>query len=171
MEERMTPGEHHARGLGVIPLALLVHNAEEAAAFPSMLPFVQDRLRGVLGPWVTLPSADRYLAVLVILTLAVFALWLAALRFDSLAYGLVVWQAAMALNVLNHIGGVVFLRGYAPGVITAVLVEAPVSIVVFRRVRRARWMSRRQWRWALVWAAFLHGPVFLCGMSLLAARG
>jgi hypothetical protein len=166
----MTFGGRRAAGLGIIPAAFLVHNVEEAVMIPPMLPVVQAALRGVVGPWVTLPSAGQYMAVLVILTLAVFALWLSALRHDGLAYGLVVFQATMALNVLNHVGGAVLLRGYAPGIVTAVLVEAVTSVVVFWHVRQAGWMSRRQWRWAAIWAVVLHGPVFY-GLGLLALWG
>lgn len=159
-----------AAGLGIIPAAFLVHNVEEAVMIPPMLPVLQATLRGVLGPWATLPSAAPYVAILVILTLAVFALWLAALRHDGLAYGLVVFQATMMLNVLNHVGGAVALRGYAPGVVTALLVETVTTVVVFWRVRRGGWMSRRQWRWAAIWAGVIHGPVFY-GLGLLVLRG
>jgi hypothetical protein len=166
----MTSGGRRAAGLGIIPAAFLVHNVEEAVMIPPMLPTVQATLRGMIGQWVTLPSAGHYVAALVILTLAVFAFWLAALRRDGLAYGLVVFQATMTLNVLNHIGGAVILRGYAPGVVTAVLVEAVTSVVVLWRVRRGGWMSRRQWKWAAIWAVVLHGPLFY-GLGLLALRG
>lgn len=166
----MTSGGRRTAGLGIIPAAFLVHNVEEAVMIPPMLPVVQATLRGVVGPWATLPSAGQYVTVLVILTLAVFALWLAALRHDGLAYGLVVFQATMTLNVLNHVGGAVLLKGYAPGVVTALLVEAVTSVVVFWSVRRAGWMSRRQWRWAAIWAVVLHGPVFY-GLGLLVLRG
>lgn len=166
----MTSGGRRAAGLGIIPAAFLVHNVEEAVMISPKLPVVQATLRGVVGPWATVPSAGQYVAVLVILTLAVFALWRAALRHDGLAYGLVVFQATMTLNVLNHVGGAVLLKGYAPGIVTALFVEAVTSVVVFRRVRRAGWMSRRQWRWAAIWALVLHGPIFY-GLGLLVLRG
>jgi len=49
------------------------------------------------------------------------------------------------VNVLTHVVGAMLLRGYAPGVITALLVEAPTSAFVFRRVRAAGWMSPGMW--------------------------
>jgi uncharacterized protein with HXXEE motif len=42
------------------------------------------------------------------------------------------------MNVLTHVGGAVLLGGYAPGLVTAVLVEAPASVILFRRLRRER---------------------------------
>ena len=67
-----------------------------------------------------------------------FALWLAARRWRGAATALVALQAVMAVNVLTHVAGAVLLGGYAPGLVTAVLVEAPVSVILFRRLRRER---------------------------------
>ena len=156
-------------GLAIIPAAFLVHNAEEAVTISLVLPRVQAKAASLLGPWATIPSAEQYLVALAVLTAAAFVLWWLALQWDSLSYALVVLQATMALNVLSHLGGVVLFGGYAPGVVTAVLVEAAVSVVVYRRITRAGWMSRRQWMWLPILALVLHGPV-LYGIALLGHR-
>ena len=153
-------------GLAVVPAAFLAHNAEEVLSIPIMLPRVQAKTTSLLGGWATVPSAEQYLVALAVLTAAASALWLLALRWASLSYALVVLQAAMAVNALSHLGGAVLLGGCAPGVVAAVLVEAVVSVVVYRRITRAGWMSRRQWVLLPVLALVLHGPV-LCGAALL----
>ena len=156
-------------GLAVIPAAFLLHNAEEALSIPIMLPVMQAKVTGFLGAWATVPSAEQYLVALALLTAAAVALWLLALRWDSLSYALVVLQATMAVNVLSHLGAAVLLGGYVPGIVTAVLVEAVVSVVVYRRVTRAGWMSRRQVVLLPILALVLHGPV-LYGIAVLVLR-
>jgi hypothetical protein len=79
------------------------------------------------------PSAHAYYAAIAVLTIAAFALLLLVRRWEAAAYALLVLQAAMAVNVVTHVIGAIAIGGYAPGLVTALLVEAPVSIVVFRR--------------------------------------
>ncbi len=159
--------KQRANGLGLVPAAFLVHNAEEAATLPAMLPLAEEKLRSVLGAGWSLPSIHEYWAMLALLTLAVFVLWLMALRWGALAYALIVFQAVMAFNVVTHLGGAVALEGYAPGVATAILVEAVVSVVVYRRMRLAGWMSRRQWAALPFLGVVLGGP----GLLVLVLRG
>jgi hypothetical protein len=142
-------------------VAFLLHNAEEALTIPAMLPRAQAIFASVLGPGATLPSARQYYIALMAITVAAFVLWRMALWWDSLSYLLVVLQATMALNVVSHLGAAVALRGYAPGLVTAVLVEGVVSVVVYRRLKRAGWMSRLQWMLTPLLALVLHGPVAL----------
>ena len=134
-----------------------------------MLTRAQAELTSVLGAGWTLPSARQYLVALVLLTAALFVLWLLSLRWDRLSYLLVVFQATMAINVLTHVAGVVALRGYAPGVVTAVLAEAVASVVVYRRMKQAGWMSRRQWVLLPILALVIHGPVAF-GLAALILR-
>ena len=118
-------------GLWAVPAALLLHNLEESLTLGAALP----RLEA-----------------------AVVALYVLARVWDRLAYALVVVQAVMTVNVGVHVAFAVLLGGYAPGLLTAVLVEAPASVLVLRQLRRSAWMTRTQWR-LLPWlAAFLHGP-------------
>lgn len=67
-------------------------------------------------------------------TLALAAYGL-ALRWPAARYALIVLQAAMTLNVAVHVCAALVLGGYSPGVVTAVLVEAPTSWVVYRKLR------------------------------------
>lgn len=120
------------RPLVVVPLALLAHNAEEALTLGPALPRTRALLAEWLGRPVALPSARQYQLALLALTAAVFLLWLAARARPAAARALVVVQAVMALNVLWHVAAAIVLGGYAPGVVTAVLVEAPASVLVYR---------------------------------------
>jgi len=148
-------------GLGIIPIALFVHNLEEALAIGPAMPRLEATWSRLLGRPVLLPSAQQYCSALVLVTAIAFGLLLLARLWDQASYALVVLQAVMALNVLAHVLGVVLLGGYAPGVITAALVEAPTSVAVLHRLRGAGWMSREQWRLLPLLAVLLHGPALL----------
>lgn len=70
-------------------------------------------------------------------------------------------QAVVALNVLWHVGAAVAFGGYVPGVVTAVLVNAPFSVYFFRRAAREGWL-RPAALWATIPAAVaVHGPGLL----------
>jgi hypothetical protein len=69
-------------------------------------------------------------------------------------------QATVLLNVVWHAAAaVVLFGGYAPGVVTAVLLNLPFSVYLLGRSAREHWLSARA-LWALVPAAIvLHGPL------------
>lgn len=142
-------------------MALLLHNLEEAYAIGPALPRIEATWGRLLGRPLTLPSAQQYDIALAVVTGIAFGILLLARLWDPASYALVVLQAVMTLNVLAHVAGAVLLVGYSPGVVTAILVEAPTSRVVFRRLREARWMSRTQWRLLPLLAVLLHGPALV----------
>ena len=172
----MTARAHPAVGappirvLWLIPAALALHNLEEALTFPRYLPLVRERLPDAARPiaarldvhglemallWVTLAA----------LIVAAWAIWRPkseVARWCALAV-----QAVVALNVVSHLlVATLILRGYAPGLATALAVNAPVSAYLLGRARSERWIAPWSW-WALAPAAALvHGPG-LVGLLLL----
>jgi hypothetical protein len=76
-------------------------------------------------------------------------------------------QAAVGLNVLAHIVGAAFVfRGYGPGLITALAVNAPFTVLCFWRASREQWVSPTALRATVPTALFLHGPVLFGGLWL-----
>jgi hypothetical protein len=148
-------------GLVVVPLALLLHNVEEALGIGVALPRLEVALTGLIGRPAILPSADQYYLALITVTALAFGVFFLARSWDPASYALVVLQGIMALNVVTHVFGAVLFRGYAPGLVTAVVVEGPMSAMVFQRVRRAGWLSRTQWRLLPLLVVFFHGPALL----------
>jgi hypothetical protein len=70
--------------------------------------------------------------------------------------------ATIALNVGSHVvSSIAIVRGYAPGLVTAVLVNAPFAVYLFRRASRERWLPRRAILWTIPAALVLHGPVLV----------
>jgi hypothetical protein len=153
--------------LWLIPILVAVHNVEEALSFPVYLP----RVRALAPDWVPPVTYSQMLLALGVVTLIPLALtaWAMA-RPDSRAalWAALLFQAIILVNVVSHLAVATFLlHGYAPGVITAVVLNLPFSIYLFRRVARERWLSRRALLALGPAALLVHGPV-LAGLILLA---
>ena len=159
--------------VGLVPLILTVHNAEEAVALHRMWP----RLDAVL--------AQPFAAVQAQLSVAAMFVALAGLSLLAclLAAGIVLrpqwkigwWlllalESAMAINAIVHVAGALLVfRGYSPGLVTALVFNAPFAVYCLARARRERWVSERAWRTALIGGAVLHGPVLLGTLWLVSA--
>lgn len=153
----------HSRVLWLVPILLALHNAEEAIFFPRYLPFVLARLpsgwQAVAGP---VTSGQVWLALAAVTAIAFGVAAWAHRRPDSRAavWILLLIQATMLVNASWHAAAAVILfGGYAPGLVTALLLNLPFSIYLLRRARREGWVSRAA-LWALIPAALLvHGPL------------
>jgi Protein of unknown function with HXXEE motif len=145
-----------------LPVAVLLHNAEEAAMVARYLPIVRARLPAAVQEMT--PAAEELYVALVVVTaipaaLALLARWPATSRLA--VYGLLVVAAVLLVNVVWHLGAAVWLGGYAPGVVTAVVINLPVAAVALSRSRHRGLVSRRGvWRLFLI-ALLLHGPVLI----------
>ena len=161
------------RVLWLVPVLLAVHNAEEALFFPRYLPFVLARLpagwQAVAAP---LTSGQVWSALAVVTGVAFAVAWWAHLRPDSRTalWLLLLIQSAVLLNALWHLAiAVVLFGGYAPGLVTALVLNLPFSLYLLRRAVREQWLSRPA-RWALVpGAILLHGPL-LAALLLVTER-
>lgn len=140
-----------------VPVLLSIHNIEEI--FGGM-GATRDVLRARLPPAIGLlvGSAEAWLFAVVVFTVVPWLLLLLGGldRPDSpVARLLVVLQMGMTLNVLSHIGGAFAVRGYAGGVVTAVVLYVPFSLWFFRRAWRDEWVSRTLLRRSPVLALLL----------------
>ena len=159
--------------LWLVPTLLAVHNAEEALFFPRYLPLVLARLpagwQAVAAP---LTTGQVWSALAVVTGVAFAVAWWADRRPDSRAalWLLLLIQSAVLLNAIWHAAiAVVLFGGYAPGLVTALLLNLPFSLYLLRRAVREQWLSRPA-RWALVpGAVLLHGPL-LAALLLVTER-
>ena len=159
--------------LWLVPTLLAVHNAEEALFFPRYLPFVLARLppgwQAVAAPLTT----GQVGSALAVVTGVAFAVaWWAHRRPDSRTalWLLLLIQSAVLLNAVWHLAiAVVLFGGYAPGLVTALVLNLPFSIYLLRQAFKEHWLSRPA-GWALVpGAILLHGPL-LAALLLLTER-
>jgi len=123
----------------LFPIAVTLHNAEEAIWMPG---WDRGHLEDILGRQ---PEAAEIRAALVVLTLAAFAVtYLSARRgpgsiWAYLTFGYII---AMLANVfVPHVPAAIVFRGYAPGVVTAVLINLPVMSFLAIRMPREGWVG------------------------------
>ncbi len=170
------------RLLLALPLAFALHDAEEALTLSRALPAVRERApalaAALLGP--SDPGRAVVLTALGVATLVPLAasLWAIA-RPASVAarWAVLLVATTFLVNAAAHVVTALWLHAgprtptlgawYAPGLVTAVLVNLPLTLHVLRRAARERWLtSRRQWRWLPPAAILLHGPGVLAAWWL-----
>jgi len=154
----------------LIPIVAL-HNAEEwitEPRFGSISPTLQDHLAGLLAP-----PPFRVLQigwVIVTLVPALFVLAAASAGRSRVRDWSVCWVTSIYLAnaLLPHLLEFVMSRSYAPGVVTAVIINLPFAIVLLRRALREQYLSGRQLA-AAVSAGLVGQPVVLAGVYAIAS--
>jgi len=122
----------------LLPIAVTLHNAEEAIWMP----------RWSAGHAMQLPvrppGAAEIWAALVVFTAAAIAVTYLSARHGPesiwayLTFGYIV---AMLANVfVPHVPAAIVFHGYAPGLVTAVLINLPVMSILVNRMRREGWV-------------------------------
>lgn len=153
--------------LWLVPVFLTIHNLEEAVAMPA---FIERRNASVPGPLreiIPPVTYKQFLIALIIITVIPYLValfWLGRRWAALLLSGL---QVVMLINVFAHVLMALFLRGYAPGIVTALLINLPFSLLLLRRALDERWVSRRALALMFPAGLLLHGPA-LAGLMLLA---
>lgn len=152
--------------LWLVPVFLTLHNLEEALLMPAFIEkrnaSVQGAMRGIVPP----VTYKQFLIALIIITVIPYLVALLWLNRGWAVYLLVGFQVVMLINVFAHTLMALFLRGYAPGLVTAVLVNLPFSLYLLRRAVGDRWMSKRAVVWMFPLGLLIHGPA-LAGLMLL----
>ena len=119
-------------------LAVLVHNAEEGVAYPFSRPDAM-QLAQLTWPAVQFPTVIEFQIALVLLTAAVGAVlvWAASTRREPQAWLALKLLAAIFLAnvIVPHVPAAILLGGYAPGVITAVAINLPLSLWILKHRR------------------------------------
>lgn len=136
----------------LFPIAVTLHNLEEAIWMPGW-----DARHAARLP--LHPPAGEIRAALIVLTVAAFVVTYLSARkgpqsiWAYLTFGCII--AVLANVFVPHVPAAIMFRGYAPGVVTAVLISLPVmSWLAVRAVRDG---------WVVGWKAVAYG----LGMPLL----
>ncbi len=165
--ERPAPnrlGRRHL--LWLVPLLLTLHNLEEALFAPG---FLADRMPSFLAGLLPDVTLAQFLTALALVTVAPYLFAASGpLERRGRAFCLVLGtQMVVLLNVAVHVAGAVWMRGYVPGLVTALLVNLPFSVYLFRRALRGGWLRWREMAWLILAALLVHGPG-LVGLLVLA---
>ena len=147
--------------LWLIPIFFTLHNLEEALTVPRYGNALLAKLPVSIQKIEPVGNAVQYLIALVLVTVPPY-LFALAYRYAHKKrlpfYLLLGLQMVVFINVFSHVGMAVLLRGYAPGLITALLVNLPFSIYLFRRALREGWLTRKNLAVLFPVGLLLHGP-------------
>jgi len=152
----------------LFPIAVTLHNAEEALSMPRWVSAHRSHLPALLPSH---PEVAKLWLGWLVLTGVAFAVTCLSARHGKgsvWAFLLFGYVAAMLANVfIPHIPATLAFAEYTPGVVTAVLVNLPLmSLLLFQAVRE-------QWVWGMKALAYaLLVPLAIGGAILaLFARG
>jgi len=130
-----------------IPGILSIHNLEEALTMPQWMSAHLPMLRTAIPFFDHLQFSTTQLYIsLIFVTLIPFLVTYFCLRGERTIQKisiLLILQAIIFWNALMpHIGGLFVLGMYNPGMITAVLLNVPFSIYLFRKVKQEESVSK-----------------------------
>jgi hypothetical protein len=152
------------------PALITLHNAEEALTLDRALHRLPTLLPGTVAGFAARLTYPTMLVSLGVVSLLAFAVALIADRNPNAPRSLwlvLVLQATMGLNAISHLLlATVLFRGYAPGLVTALLVNAPFAAYCLRRGRQEMWVSRRAFLALFPAAVVVHGPLLVGGLWL-----
>lgn len=134
--------------LVLAPLAFLLHNLEESL---TMVSFVQQHMTSLPAPIRLLEErlqVTQASFMIPVILLTVLMAWVSfrLLLANPPRWMIFAWPVAMlalCANAFIHIVQGVWLGGYAPGLITAVLLQLPITLLSVRASVQAGWIGRR----------------------------
>jgi hypothetical protein len=152
--------------LWLVPLFLTLHNLEEALTMPAFIEKRNASVPGGLRQIVPPVTYRQFLTALVIITVIPYLVVLVRPGRRWAEYLLVCLQVVMLINVFAHSLMAIFLGGYTPGLVTALLINLPFSLYLLRRAVSESWMSKKAVAWMFPLGILIHGPL-LAGLMLL----
>ncbi len=162
--------------LWLVPMWITLHNLEEMIAMPSALESlpakVPDWLQGQFALQSLVPTNRQFVFMLLIVTALPYVF--ACLGGARRARGLRTWllvstQAVMFINVLSHLGLMLYSRGYVPGLITGLGINLPFSLYLFGSGIKNHWLRWSDLGFLLPVALGVYG-LGLLGLLALAER-
>lgn len=155
----------------LLGVAILLHNLEEGltadgyllrgAALVQQLPLLQGRV-----PVISLNQLYLALVIVTVVPILILAWATTGPRRPHKQYIVAMLASALFWNVfLPHVPATIAFGGYAPGVVTAVAINLPLTLYFFWRTRRDGQLSAGRLAAALMW-----GLVLLAFAPLLLAR-
>ncbi len=141
--------------LALIGVTLVLHTAEEYLTFPGFLSSPSGLPRWLPPPSLLLhPQYMRVaLTMATVLPLVVIA-WAILRPRKALLVSVLLLESILLVNAGWHILASLIRGGYAPGVVTAVLINLPFGVYVLRRAVKEQWIQART-AWQLIGIALV----------------
>ncbi len=136
--------------LVLIGTTLVLHTTEEYLSFPAFLWSPSRLQRWLPTPDLLQNPHDLRLALVIgtVLPLAVIG-WAILCPSKALLISALLLECILLVNAGWHILAALVRGGYAPGVISAVLINLPCGVYVLRRAIGEKWIGRRT-AWQLI---------------------
>ena len=151
------------KSLWLVPACLALHNLEEGIAASVWVPRHVTELQALGLP--SSPSLPAFYGALFVVTLGSLGITALSLRTpcgtNRAALPLVIQAMVLVNAFVPHIAASLVLRAYTPGVLTAALVNVPVSLWLFWSADRQRFLSRKQIVRVLILGAALLAPTLI----------
>ena len=158
--------------LALIAVTLAIHMAEEYFAFPIFMAKASTR---EISGWLPSPAMQHSVTNLHILLILAAVLpgavivWAIVSRSHGFLLAALFVEAVLLVNAFAHSLAAILRGGYVPGLITAVLINLPFGLYVFRKAVREGWIRRHR-AWQLIGAAILVHVIWLSTGILAAHR-
>ena len=141
--------------LALIGVTLVLHTAEEYLTFPGFLSSPSRLPRWLPPPRLLLDSQNLRFALVMATALPLAVIVWAILRpRKALLVSVLLLESILLVNAGWHLLASLIRGGYAPGVVTAVLINLPFGLYVLRRAVREQWVQVRT-AWQLVGIALV----------------
>jgi hypothetical protein len=162
----------------MLPAAFVLHDAEELATMPAWAALHRSQIEtllatvGAAGAAAALPTTAAQVAVAMALMLAIFIVVTAGAwsrptsRLWRMVYGGLL--GAFFVHAFIHVAQSLAFGGYTPGVITAVLVVAPSSAIIYRSLAANGDLDRQTMVVGTALALALFIPAALLAFSVAA---
>ena len=154
---------------GAIPFLFALHNLEEALFMGAFLPSYKNTLPVLIRNFLGEISYPQFLAVLLPISILPFILliiWKKDRSQSWIPFVLCGLQFVIFLNIFSHVGSAFLLKSYSPGLLTALLVNLPFSILFFFRQYRCKFITLRNIPLFIAGALLAHGPLLLGLMKI-----
>ena len=114
-----------------------------------------------LLPQVTYPQFFTAVSIVTLIPFLLMAIPEHRSRHGRRTLALLVFQMVMLLNACAHVASAATASGYTPGLATAIGINFPFSVLLFREAVRSEWLTTKTLGVLVLPAALLHGPGLL----------
>ncbi len=148
--------------LWLVPILFAIHNVEEALFMKETLAAAKSGLPRFMRILLPPISYEQFLISLIVVTIGAF-LFAAFGRLER-PHGpgvhlLVGLQVVLFLNAFSHLVSAVVLGGYSAGLVTALGVNLPYSLLVFWQALRQQWVRGPVFAAMFPLGLFVLGPI------------
>ncbi len=141
--------------LVLIGVTLVLHTTEEYLTFPSFLWSSTQLSRWLPTPVLLHNPQELHLALVMATVLPLLVIAWAILRPNKgLLIAVLLLESVLLVNAGWHLFAALLRGGYAPGLITAILINLPFGVYVLRRAVQEQWITPRT-AWQLIATALV----------------